>query len=129
VPAQRKPAKKRVDFWLAPLPAGAAGSDADEVLMRCLLVDDNEEFIETARRVLDRNGVRVTGTASNITEALRQAWKATPEFRLGQLVESQGLFQELQIDPYYVEDDEMLAALESWPDRFPMARNGSGEQD
>ena len=38
--------------------------------MRCLLVDDNAAFVETARRVLDPDGVRVTGTASNIGEAL-----------------------------------------------------------
>jgi DNA-binding NarL/FixJ family response regulator len=86
VPAQRKPAKKRVDFWLAPLPASAAGSDADEVLMRCLLVDDNEEFIETARRVLDRDGVRVTGTASNIAEALRQASELQPDVVLADII-------------------------------------------
>ena len=64
-----------------------------------------------------------------IVEALRRVWKATREFRLGRLVESQGLFQELEIDPYYVEDDEMLAALENWPNRFPMVPNGSGEHD
>jgi hypothetical protein len=64
-----------------------------------------------------------------IIEALRRAWKATPDFRLGQLVESQGLFQEPEIDPYYVENEEMLAALESWPNRFPMCRNGFDEDE
>jgi DNA-binding NarL/FixJ family response regulator len=61
------------------MPAGAAGSNADEVLMRCLLVDDNEAFIETARRVLDPDGVKVTGTASSIAEALLRASELRPD--------------------------------------------------
>ncbi len=73
-------------FWLAPMPASAAGSDADEVLMRCLLVDDNEAFIETARRVLDRDGVMVTGTASNIAEALRRASELQPDVVLADVI-------------------------------------------
>ena len=64
-----------------------------------------------------------------IIEALRQAWKASPEFRLGQLVESQGLFQEPELDPFYMEDDEMLLALKRWPTRFPIIGNGSAEHD
>jgi DNA-binding NarL/FixJ family response regulator len=52
------------------MPASAVGGNTDEVLMRCLLVDDNAAFVETARRVLDPDGVKVTGTASNIGEAL-----------------------------------------------------------
>jgi DNA-binding NarL/FixJ family response regulator len=68
------------------MPASAAGSDADEVLMRCLLVDDNEEFIETARRVLDRDGVTVTGTASNIAEALLQASELQPDVVLADII-------------------------------------------
>jgi DNA-binding NarL/FixJ family response regulator len=68
------------------MPASAAGSDADEVLMRCLLVDDNEAFIETARRVLDRDGVRVTGTASSIAEALRQAIELKPDVVLADII-------------------------------------------
>ena len=54
--------------------------------MRCLLVDDNEAFIETARRVLDRDGVMVTGTASNIAEALRQASELQPDVVLADVI-------------------------------------------
>lgn len=64
-----------------------------------------------------------------IIEALRRAWKASPELRLGQLIEAQALFGEPEVDPYYVEDDEMLAALERWPNQFPMTQNESGERD
>lgn len=61
------------------MPGSAAGSDACVVLMRCLLVDDNEAFIETARRLLDLDGVRVTGTASCIAEALLRASELRPD--------------------------------------------------
>ena len=61
------------------MPAGPAGSDAGEVLIRCLLVDDNEAFVETARRVLEPDGVRVTGTASNSGEALLRASELQPD--------------------------------------------------
>jgi DNA-binding NarL/FixJ family response regulator len=61
------------------MPAGPAGSNAGEVLMRCLLVDDNEAFVETARRVLEPDGVRVAGTASTIGEALLRAGELQPD--------------------------------------------------
>jgi len=61
------------------MPARAACGNADEVIMRCLLVDDNEAFVETARRVLDREGMRVTGTASTIAEALLRASELRPD--------------------------------------------------
>jgi len=47
--------------------------------MRCLLVDDNEEFAATARRVLDQDGVMITGSAANIAEALRRADEMRPD--------------------------------------------------
>ena len=47
--------------------------------MRCLLVDDNEAFVETARRVLEPDGVRVAGTASTIGEALLRASELQPD--------------------------------------------------
>ena len=34
--------------------------------LRCLLVDDNDAFLETARALLERQGVQVAGVASNI---------------------------------------------------------------
>lgn len=47
--------------------------------MRCLLVDDNGSFIETARLLLAQEGVVVAGTASSIAEALRQAGALRPD--------------------------------------------------
>jgi len=48
-------------------------------LVRCLLVDDNSAFVETARLLLAREGVVVAGTASSIAEALRQVSTLRPD--------------------------------------------------
>ena len=53
--------------------------NADIVSMRCLLVDDNGTFLETARGILGRQGVTVAGTASSTAEALRQASVLRPD--------------------------------------------------
>src|SRR6185437_2173731 len=47
--------------------------------VRCLLVDDNSAFVETARLLLAREGVVVAGTASSIAEALRQVSALRPD--------------------------------------------------
>jgi DNA-binding NarL/FixJ family response regulator len=56
-----------------------AGWDAGLVRMRCLLVDDSSAFTETARLLLDREGVMVAGAASSTAEALRQAGELRPD--------------------------------------------------
>jgi DNA-binding NarL/FixJ family response regulator len=50
--------------------------------LRCLLVDDNEAFLETACALLEREGLTVAGVASSIAEALRQAQALGPELIL-----------------------------------------------
>src|SRR5919108_5082448 len=50
--------------------------------MRCLLVDDNQAFLEVARTFLDREGIPVAGTASSTAEALRQARALRPDLVL-----------------------------------------------
>jgi CheY-like chemotaxis protein len=57
----------------------AASSHCHTYLVRCLLVDDNGAFVETARLLLAREGVVVAGTASSIAEALRQASALRPD--------------------------------------------------
>jgi CheY-like chemotaxis protein len=47
--------------------------------LRCLLVDDNDAFLETARALLERQGVQVAGVASTIAGALRQARALRPD--------------------------------------------------
>ena len=50
--------------------------------LRCLLVDDNEAFLETASLLLEREGLTVAGVASSIAEALRQAGVLRPDLIL-----------------------------------------------
>ncbi len=47
--------------------------------LRCLLVDDNEAFLEAASLLLEREGLTVVGVASSIAEALRQARALQPD--------------------------------------------------
>ena len=47
--------------------------------MRCLIVDDNETFLEVARKVLEQDGLDVVGVASTGTEALRQFAALNPD--------------------------------------------------
>ncbi len=47
--------------------------------MRCLLVDDNQAFLETARGILEGEGVTVAGIASSTAEARRQASALRPD--------------------------------------------------
>jgi CheY-like chemotaxis protein len=47
--------------------------------LRCLLVDDNDAFLEAASLLLRREGVTVVGVASSTTEALRQARALRPD--------------------------------------------------
>ena len=50
--------------------------------LRCLLVDDNDAFLETASLLLEREGLTVVGMASNIAGALRQADALRPDLIL-----------------------------------------------
>jgi CheY-like chemotaxis protein len=49
------------------------------VALRCLLVDDNDAFLEAALVLLEREGVTVAGVASTIAEALRQIVALRPD--------------------------------------------------
>jgi CheY-like chemotaxis protein len=54
----------------------------DRVSLRCLLVDDNDAFLETASVLLQREGLTVAGVASNSAEALRQVRVVRPDLIL-----------------------------------------------
>ena len=53
--------------------------DDDQVLQRCLIVDDNERFLAVAQASLERQGLAVVGTAKTITEALAQVEVLRPD--------------------------------------------------
>ena len=48
-----------------------ASGKADQVQIRCLIVDDNQPFLDAARLLLEREGLAVVGTATTSAEALR----------------------------------------------------------
>jgi CheY-like chemotaxis protein len=56
--------------------------DPDGMPLRCLLVDDNQAFLETASLLLEREGVTVAGVASSIAQALGQARALRPDLIL-----------------------------------------------
>jgi DNA-binding NarL/FixJ family response regulator len=49
------------------------------VAIRCLIVDDNDTFLEAARVLLEREGLAVAGVASTGAEAQRQVATLHPD--------------------------------------------------
>ena len=47
--------------------------------LRCLIVDDSPRFLDAARRLLERQGITVVGSASNSAEALQRATELRPD--------------------------------------------------
>ena len=54
--------------------------------VRCLVVDDNRDFLQAARKVLESGGITVVGTASSSEEALLQAKETSPDIVLVDVV-------------------------------------------
>ena len=50
----------------------------DRVTVNCLIVDDSTRFLELASSLLERDGIKVVGTASSATEALARAADLLP---------------------------------------------------
>jgi DNA-binding NarL/FixJ family response regulator len=50
--------------------------------IRCLIVDDNQSFLEAARLLLEREGLTVAGVALNGAEAVQQAKRLRPNLVL-----------------------------------------------
>jgi DNA-binding NarL/FixJ family response regulator len=49
------------------------------VRLRCLIIDDNAEFVAAAKSVLNGSSFNVVGGATTVSEALRQVRELTPE--------------------------------------------------
>jgi DNA-binding NarL/FixJ family response regulator len=56
-----------------------AVSDHDKVQVRCLIVDDNQPFLDAARVLLEREGAAVAGVATTSAEALRLERELRPD--------------------------------------------------
>lgn len=66
-------------FRLAGMHRRTRSRHPEVMLVRCLLVDDSRTFLETARALLDRDGVAVVGSASSVAEALSQVGALSPD--------------------------------------------------
>lgn len=54
--------------------------------VRCLVVDDNRDFLQAARKVLESGGMTVVGAASSSEDALLQAKETSPDIVLVDIV-------------------------------------------
>jgi two-component system, NarL family, nitrate/nitrite response regulator NarL len=63
------------------------------VALRCLIVDDSEEFLDSASRLLSAQGLEVVGRASSGAEAVRLVRTLAPDVALVdvQLADEDGL--------------------------------------
>ncbi len=50
--------------------------------VRCVIVDDNDRFLEAARDALERDGIAVVGVASSCTEAVTRIDELSPDVAL-----------------------------------------------
>jgi DNA-binding NarL/FixJ family response regulator len=52
------------------------------VRLRCLIVDDNEPFLDSARRLLESDDLHVVGTATTAAQAIQLADERRPDIAL-----------------------------------------------
>jgi DNA-binding NarL/FixJ family response regulator len=50
--------------------------------MRCLIVDDSPQFLETASRLLEREGIEIVGVASTSAQGLERVEELHPDVTL-----------------------------------------------
>lgn len=50
--------------------------------LRCLIIDDNEAFLDSARRLLESDDLHVVGVAATAAQALRLAQERGPDIAL-----------------------------------------------
>ena len=55
---------------------------APAVALRCAIVDDNPEFLEAARSLLERQGLSVVGLVSDASDAVERVHALTPDVAL-----------------------------------------------
>jgi CheY-like chemotaxis protein len=72
-----RPGAQRV--WLAAMRSRSSSGMMDRMSLRAVIVDDNAEFLQTARSLLERGGITVVGIASTGVEALRSAEQHDPD--------------------------------------------------
>jgi DNA-binding NarL/FixJ family response regulator len=50
--------------------------------LRCLIIDDNPQFLDAARRLLQQGGITVVGVGASSDEAIRLAGQLRPDVTL-----------------------------------------------
>jgi DNA-binding NarL/FixJ family response regulator len=58
---------------------GGTRCDADRVVRRCLIVDDNQRFLDVVCSSLERQGLEIVATARTIDSALHEAATHHPD--------------------------------------------------
>jgi DNA-binding NarL/FixJ family response regulator len=66
-------------FLLAAMRSRKAFAKLDRMAVQCLIVDDNQDFLDAARRLLERESLAVAGVASTSEEALSKAALLRPD--------------------------------------------------
>ena len=61
---------------------GGLSATLGPVALRCLIVDDNEEFLASASRLLTSQGLEIVGRAATGGDALRLAERLEPDVAL-----------------------------------------------
>jgi CheY-like chemotaxis protein len=69
-------------FRLSAMRGRAPGAMLEIMDVRCLIVDDNDDFVRVACDALDRDGIDVVGVASNSAEALQRIGEFRPDVAL-----------------------------------------------
>jgi CheY-like chemotaxis protein len=75
----------RMSGWIFRLAAMSPESPSgilERMELSCLIVDDNGPFLETARRIVEGDGIVVVGVASTSAEALQRIRELRPEVAL-----------------------------------------------
>ena len=72
----------RAKFQLAAMREKAPRWDPDGVQLSCVIVDDNVEFLDAARSLLEREGLAVVGVAATGADALRRVGELRPQLVL-----------------------------------------------
>ena len=67
---------------LAALRSGARSATVEGVKFSSLIVDDNAVFLESARRLLESQGLEIVGTATSSADALDLAVALSPDLAL-----------------------------------------------
>jgi two-component system nitrate/nitrite response regulator NarL len=70
------------DVGLASLRRWVSSATLSRVGLRCLIVDDNEEFLASATRLLEAQGLRIVGRASHGDDAVHLAETLLPDVAL-----------------------------------------------